>query len=42
VSGNGELFKLTVATSESVWEPIWAIDLPAPSLEPGVRWSGFG
>ena len=39
VSGNGELFKLTVATSESVWEPIWATDLPAPSLEPGVRHS---
>ena len=37
VSGNGELFKLTVATSDSVWEPIWATDLPTPSLEPGVR-----
>ena len=37
VSGNGELFKLTVATSDSVWDPVWSTDLPAPSLESGVR-----
>ena len=37
VSGNGELFKLTATTSDSVWEPVWQTDLPAPSLEPGVR-----
>ena len=35
LSGNGELFKLTAATSDSVWDPIWQTDLPSPSLERG-------
>ena len=35
LSGNGELFKLTATTSDSVWDPIWQADLPAPSLERG-------
>ena len=38
VTGNWELFKFTVKTSRSVWEPIWEVDLPKVTYsEPGVR-----
>ena len=37
VEGNGELFKFTVHTSSSVWEPVWQVDFPPVSLERGVH-----
>jgi len=37
VTGNGELYKLTFKTSDSIWEPIWQADLPRASLVKGVR-----
>ena len=37
VEGNGELFKFTVHTSSSVWEPVWQVDLPPASLGRGVH-----
>ena len=39
VTGNGELFKFTLKTSSSVWDPMWQADLPAASLTSGVRHS---
>eukprot|EP00746_Dinoflagellata_sp_MGD_P149525 gnl/MRDRNA2_/MRDRNA2_81533_c0_seq3.p1 gnl/MRDRNA2_/MRDRNA2_81533_c0~~gnl/MRDRNA2_/MRDRNA2_81533_c0_seq3.p1 ORF type:complete len:239 (+),score=22.28 gnl/MRDRNA2_/MRDRNA2_81533_c0_seq3:84-719(+) len=40
ITTNGELFKFTLKTSESVWEPVWQADLremPGVSLQPGVQ-----
>jgi len=37
LTGDGSLYKLTVRTSKSVWEPVWQADLPSRSLEAGVR-----
>lgn len=37
LTGDGSLYKLTVRTSTSVWEPFWQADLPSRSLEAGVR-----
>lgn len=37
VSGNGELFKLTLRTAASPYTPVWQADLPPPSLEPGAH-----
>ena len=38
VTGNWELYKLTLKTSTSVWEPIWEADLPDVTVtEPNKR-----